>query len=296
MTDDDRDSAAPPATTATEPLLSCAASTRASAPCTSCSDVDLDVRPGQVTALVGDNGAGKSTLIKGIAGIHAFDAGEYPFEGKPVTRAQPEGRQRPRHRGRLPGPRAVRQPRRRPQHVPRPRAHASAACSTRTPWRRGPRRPSPASRSAPLKSVRTAGRQPLRWPAADRRHRPRGAVELQARHPRRADRRARASPRPSRCCGWSAGWPTAASAVVLISHNLNDVFAGRRRHRGALPRPDGRPGRGQGRHPQPGRRADHRPAAPVDRAGRRATGAADATGRRAGAERADDADQRQEHR
>jgi D-xylose transport system ATP-binding protein len=47
--------------------------------------VDLDVRPGQVTALVGDNGAGKSTLIKGIAGIHAFDEGEYLFDGKPVT-------------------------------------------------------------------------------------------------------------------------------------------------------------------------------------------------------------------
>jgi len=47
--------------------------------------VDLDVRLGQVTALVGDNGAGKSTLIKGIAGIHGFDRGEYLFEGKPVT-------------------------------------------------------------------------------------------------------------------------------------------------------------------------------------------------------------------
>ena len=46
--------------------------------------VDLDVQPGQVTALVGDNGAGKSTLIKGIAGIHAFDEGEYAFEGRPV--------------------------------------------------------------------------------------------------------------------------------------------------------------------------------------------------------------------
>ena len=47
--------------------------------------VDLDVRPGHVTALVGDNGAGKSTLIKGIAGIHGFDEGEYVFEGKSVT-------------------------------------------------------------------------------------------------------------------------------------------------------------------------------------------------------------------
>jgi D-xylose transport system ATP-binding protein len=47
--------------------------------------VDIDVTPGRVTALVGDNGAGKSTLIKGIAGIHAFDSGEYTFEGEPVT-------------------------------------------------------------------------------------------------------------------------------------------------------------------------------------------------------------------
>jgi D-xylose transport system ATP-binding protein len=46
--------------------------------------VDLDVYPGEVTALVGDNGAGKSTLIKGIAGIYAFESGEYLFDGKPV--------------------------------------------------------------------------------------------------------------------------------------------------------------------------------------------------------------------
>jgi D-xylose transport system ATP-binding protein len=48
-------------------------------------DVDLDVRTGEVMALVGDNGAGKSTLIKCIAGIHPMDEGEMLFEGAPVS-------------------------------------------------------------------------------------------------------------------------------------------------------------------------------------------------------------------
>ena len=47
-------------------------------------DVDLTVRSGRVTALVGDNGAGKSTLIKGVAGIYPFDSGDYRFEGETV--------------------------------------------------------------------------------------------------------------------------------------------------------------------------------------------------------------------
>ncbi len=53
-------------------------------------DVDLTVRLGHVTALVGDNGAGKSTLIKGLAGIHAFDNGEYLFDGHPVHVTNPK--------------------------------------------------------------------------------------------------------------------------------------------------------------------------------------------------------------
>jgi D-xylose transport system ATP-binding protein len=48
-------------------------------------DVDFQVRPGEVMALVGDNGAGKTTLIKCVAGIHGYDAGEIVFEGSPVT-------------------------------------------------------------------------------------------------------------------------------------------------------------------------------------------------------------------
>ena len=48
-------------------------------------EVDFEVREGEVMALVGDNGAGKSTLIKCIAGIHGYDSGEIVFDGKPVT-------------------------------------------------------------------------------------------------------------------------------------------------------------------------------------------------------------------
>src|SRR5437868_9200981 len=47
-------------------------------------DVDFEVRDGEVMALVGDNGAGKSTLIKCVAGIHPVDEGEINFEGEPV--------------------------------------------------------------------------------------------------------------------------------------------------------------------------------------------------------------------
>jgi D-xylose transport system ATP-binding protein len=47
-------------------------------------DVDFEVRAGEVMALVGDNGAGKSTLIKCVAGIHGYDSGDIIFDGEPV--------------------------------------------------------------------------------------------------------------------------------------------------------------------------------------------------------------------
>jgi D-xylose transport system ATP-binding protein len=47
-------------------------------------DVDFEVSPGEVMALVGDNGAGKSTLVKCIAGTHTPDSGHILFEGREV--------------------------------------------------------------------------------------------------------------------------------------------------------------------------------------------------------------------
>lgn len=52
-------------------------------------DIDLDVFPGEVVALVGDNGAGKSTLIKTIAGAHSPTTGKIFFEGQEVNMAGP---------------------------------------------------------------------------------------------------------------------------------------------------------------------------------------------------------------
>jgi len=47
-------------------------------------DVSFHLDAGEVVGLLGDNGAGKSTLIKIITGVHAPDAGEFLFEGRPV--------------------------------------------------------------------------------------------------------------------------------------------------------------------------------------------------------------------
>jgi D-xylose transport system ATP-binding protein len=52
-------------------------------------DVEFEVREGEVVALVGDNGAGKSTLIKVIAGVGPNDDGVIRFEGKEVTITKP---------------------------------------------------------------------------------------------------------------------------------------------------------------------------------------------------------------
>jgi D-xylose transport system ATP-binding protein len=49
------------------------------------SEVDFDVRSGEVMALVGDNGAGKSTLIKCVSGIYSIDEGEVYFDGERVA-------------------------------------------------------------------------------------------------------------------------------------------------------------------------------------------------------------------
>jgi len=51
--------------------------------------IDLDVRPGEVLALVGPNGAGKSTLMKALSGEQSLAGGTVTLDGVPVPRLAP---------------------------------------------------------------------------------------------------------------------------------------------------------------------------------------------------------------
>ncbi len=220
-------------------------------------DVAFSLYPGEVTALVGDNGAGKSTLVKCIGGIHPIDSGEYLFEGKQVHVSGPAtppslgveivyqdlalcdnldivqnmflGReQQARHRA--------------------GRGHDGGDGGQDPRWAC---RSAPSSRSASSVSSLSGGQ--------------RQTVAI------------------AKAVLWNSkvvilDEPTAALgvaqtaqvldlvrrladkglAVVLISHNMNDVFAVVRPHRRPLPRPDGRPGQDRRRHHAAGRGAHHR--------------------------------------
>ena len=67
------------------PLLTLRGITKTFGPVRALTAVDLDVPAGQVSALVGDNGAGKSSLIKTVSGLWAPDDGQILWDGRPVA-------------------------------------------------------------------------------------------------------------------------------------------------------------------------------------------------------------------
>ncbi|HXA30207.1 MAG TPA: ATP-binding cassette domain-containing protein [Candidatus Angelobacter sp.] len=71
-------------TTAGQPLLQLRGVSKHFGPVQALTDIDLDVPHGQITALCGDNGAGKSVLVRTISGIHQPDRGQMLWEGHPV--------------------------------------------------------------------------------------------------------------------------------------------------------------------------------------------------------------------
>ena len=187
-------------------------------------DVDFDVLPGQVTALVGDNGAGKSTLIKGVAGIHAFDSGDYLLRGPAGHRHQPEA---------TPTPSASRSSTRTSRS-----ATTSTSCTTSSSAASSTKRGVLDEATMERRAMETLAGLSVRTVAA--------SASRSRASPAASARRSRS---PARCCGTPSSSildePTAALgvaqteqvlqlvrrladrglAVVLISHNLNDVFA-----------------------------------------------------------------------
>jgi len=57
-------------------------------------EVDLDIYRGEILALIGDNGAGKSTLIKIISGAYTADEGEILIDGSRVRIESPRDSKR----------------------------------------------------------------------------------------------------------------------------------------------------------------------------------------------------------
>jgi ABC-type sugar transport system ATPase subunit len=71
------------------PLLSANGLTKTFPGVLALDNVDFDLRPGEIHAILGENGAGKSTLIKIFGGVYQADHGKMLLEGQPVQFRDP---------------------------------------------------------------------------------------------------------------------------------------------------------------------------------------------------------------
>ena len=74
----------PPSETRMKPVLCLRGISKSFPGVKALSGVELDLYPGEVTALIGENGAGKSTIVKVLTGIYQPDEGTIEFDGQPV--------------------------------------------------------------------------------------------------------------------------------------------------------------------------------------------------------------------
>jgi len=51
--------------------------------------VDLDIRQGEITAIIGANGAGKTSTLMAISGLAPITAGDIRFDGRSISRRRP---------------------------------------------------------------------------------------------------------------------------------------------------------------------------------------------------------------
>ena len=51
--------------------------------------IDLEVKQGNITAIIGSNGAGKTSTLMAISGLAPITAGDIRFEGRSITRCRP---------------------------------------------------------------------------------------------------------------------------------------------------------------------------------------------------------------
>ena len=204
-------------------LLSLRGITKNFGPVQALQHVDLDVPAGQVTALIGDNGAGKSVLIKTISGIYPPSAGQIFWKGREVHAHTPRdsselgiatvyqdlalcdnldivqnmylGREETRFG-------ATRRDQDGAGDQATPEGPLGLDGEVGAPTRRR-RSPAVSARRSPSRARSCAIPSWSSWTSR---------------------RPLSASPRPPRCCELVRRLADRGIAVILISHNLNDVF------------------------------------------------------------------------